>query len=37
MAQHEGYGYGRLLKNTPTWVLLIVLVILSILLYLSNT
>lgn len=33
MKHHKGYGFGRLVENTPTWLLLIMAIILSILLY----
>lgn len=36
MAQHKGHGFGRLVENTPTWLLLILVVILGTLLYINS-
>ena len=33
MAQEKRHGFGRLVENTPTWLLLIIAIILGVLLY----
>lgn len=36
MAKHKGYGFGRLVENVPTLVLVVLALILSLLLYFTK-